>query len=598
MRNSYIIGLLALLTIMSGCSNSSNTAMLDVSHIAVSMDGDHWSLMDNAGNIVCQDEFSQRPSAVIEDMFFVKQGNSYSLYKIDELKSHQIENCFQLRDYGFFNDGLCLVTFPGERISIINKSGEKEATLEPINGHEVVSCYTYFADGLILAKLDNDHYCYLNTKGDLAFDSEFTTAGPFSDGRAVVERNGRIEVINTSGQTEFEIDKEIKLKEHFFSLDSYHFERSKAEIEYCSSDTPDLTDVAFYHGYLFGKNKNEKLQIVINKNGEVTKLPSTVHYVEAFNGTHLIFQNDNWDYGVLDINTLDVVIRCKYESIQFVDQESFLVESDDYYSVVNLKDEEQCQISDYEKVEAATYGFGIFAYKNWKDSKILSFDKTGNVISKVDFENFECFIPSWVQSDYSGIDYKVLCDNIVSHVNATGCDQYKLGATPYECGQSVSNNVQPAKVDVGLIHESPSFNISCSLLFCKNAEAAKNLTLNGIVLSIFSDKPIGQTGYGLLCNAFVNQGYKMESKYVPKSDELGAILTKGDILVYIESTALAPKAGYSSFNVFVVNNKAEYIEYIEWVIYARDLVASENCDVAVIDLPVGLPKEVDTWERR
>ena len=79
MKNSYIIGLLALLTIMSGCSNSSNTAMLDVSYIAVSMDGDHWSLMDNAGNIVCQDEFSQRPSAVIEDMFFVKQGNSYSL---------------------------------------------------------------------------------------------------------------------------------------------------------------------------------------------------------------------------------------------------------------------------------------------------------------------------------------------------------------------------------------------------------------------------------------------------------------------------------------------------------------------------------------
>ncbi|MGN0222564.1 MAG: WG repeat-containing protein [Muribaculaceae bacterium] len=533
MKISYVLGLVALLFATCACSKSADE-IIDIDYVAVKMDGDHWSLMDKDGNIVCKDEFSKRPTAAIEGMFFVEEGNGYAMYKAGE-KPEAIEDCQDLRDYGFFNDGLCLVTFPGERISIVNTKGKKVATLGPINGHEITWCNASFGDGLILARLDDDTYGYLNRKGEKAIDFKYSEATPFNEGLAVVKKDDQIMVINTSGETVFKIKEGIRIISNMFT-----------------------------HGYIWGRYESDDRCVVIDRDGNVTKCPTKVHGISSFDGTYFIFYNEDYDDGLLALKDMEIVIRAKYKNLSFLPDGNLLAHKDDYYLILNKDDEEQHRISDYEEVGIIVPGFGLFA----EDHKIITrIDYDGKALDKNEFTAIAAKIPGSVESDY--FDYAGMASKVVSLINDNGVDKYKLGSNPSKFFSNASSYTYTRYVSIDSLGSGYCYQIEGQLMFDEymadyhynydwwtgrtNSYYSWRSTcqLFSVYLNVISsERKISDRGAIQVTNLLVDKGFKIEKKTEEGVDEYCAVLSRKNILVMVNA-----KKNTNGFVVAVVKNE-------------------------------------------
>ena len=518
MKISYVIGLLALLFVVSGCSKSADE-LINIDYVAVKMDGDHWSLMDKDGNIVCKDEFSKRPTAATEGIFFVEEGKGYAMYKAGE-KPVAIESCQELRDYGFFNDGLCLVTFPGERISLVNTKGDKVATLEPINGHEITWCNAFFGDGLILARLDDDTYGYLNRKGEKAIDFKFSQATPFNEGLAVVKKDDQMMVINTSGETVFKIKEGIR-----------------------------ITSDMFNNGYIWGRYESDNRCVVIDREGNVTKCPTKVHGITDFDGTYFIFYNEDYDDGLLALKDMEIVIRAKYNSLSFLPDGNLLARKDDYYVILNKDDEELHRISDYKEVGVIAPGFGLFAEDHDVFTRI---DYDGKALDKNEFTQVSANLRSAVESDY--FDYAGMASKVVSLINDKGVGKYVIGSNPSKYFSNASSYTYTSTARIDSLGSGYCYEIQGQLQFdeymadyhynydwwtgSSNSYYSWRSTcqLFSIYLNVTSsERKISDRGASQVTNLLVDKGFKLEKKTEEGGEDFGAVLTKNNVLVFVRA---------------------------------------------------------------
>lgn len=514
MKISYVLGLVALLFVMSGCSKSSDE-LIDIDYLAVKMDGDHWSLMDKEGNIVCQDEFSNRPYAAVEGIFFVEEEKGYAMYKAGE-KPEAIEKCQGLSDFGFFNDGLCLVTFPGERISLVNTKGEKVATLEPVNGLEITWCSAFFGDDLILARLEDNTYGYLNRKGVKAIDFKYSEATPFNEGLAVVKSDDQVMVINTSGETVFKIKEGIR-----------------------------VTSDMFKNGYIWGRYESDDRYIVIDREGNVTKCPTKVHGITDFDGTYFTFYNDEYDFGLLALKDMEIVIRAKYKKLNFLPDGNLLARKDDYYVILNKDDEELHRISDYKEVGVIAPGFGLFAEDHDVFTRI---DYDGKALDKNEFTQVSANLKSSVESDF--FDYAQMASKVVDLINDKGVGKYVLGSNPSNFFSNASKYTYTSTASIDSLGSGYCYEIKGKLQFSESMadyqfsydwqSGSSNsyyswrstCQLDYIYLTISSsERKISEHGAIQVTNLLVDKGFKLLKKTDEGAETFAAVLTKNNILV-------------------------------------------------------------------
>ena len=533
MKFSYVLGLLALLFATCACSKSADE-IIDIDYVAVKMDGDHWSLMDKDGNIVCKDEFSKRPTAAVEGIFFVEEGKGYAMYKAGE-KPEAIEECQDLRDFGFFNDGLCLVTFPGERISLVNTKGEKVATLEPINGHEITWCNAFFGDDLILARLDDDNYGYLNRKGEKAIDFKFSQAKPFNEGLAVVKSDDQFMVINTSGETVFKIKEGIR-----------------------------ITSDMFNHGYIWGRYESDNRCVIIDREGNITKCPTKVSGITDFDGTHFIFYNEDFDGGLMALKDMEIVIRAKYKRLNFLPDGNLLARKDDYYVILNKDDEEQHRISDYKEVGVIVSGFGLFAEDHDVFTRI---DYDGKALDKNEFTQISANLRNSVESDF--FDYAQMASKVVDLINDKGVGKYVLGSNPSKYFSNASSYTYTRTARIDSLGSGYCYEIKGQLQFDEymadyhydydwwsgrtNSYYSwrSSCQLSAIYLNIISaERKISDRAASQVTNLLVDKGFKLEKKTEEGGEEFAAVLTKNNILVLISATK-----NENSFGIAVVKNE-------------------------------------------
>lgn len=530
MKFSYFLGFVGLLMAMCGCSKSPAS----VDYVAVKMDGDRWSLMDKDGEIICQDEFSNCPTAVVEGMFFVQEGNGYSLYKAGD-KPEAVGSCQGLSDYGYFNDGLCLVTFPGERISIINTKGEKVATFGPINGHEVEQCFSYISDDLILAKLDDGTYGYINKKGEKAIDFKYNKAYPFNEGLAIVKKDDKTMVINTSGETVFKIQDEIK-----------------------------IVSEVFVHGYIFGYYKSDDRWVIIDEEGTITKCPSSVEEITAFDGTYFIFKSER-EYGLMALKDMETVVRAKYKSLVLLEDGNYLAEKDDYYIIINAEDEELHRISDYDNVFEIGSGFGLFAEDHDNYSRI---DYDGKAKDKNTFKQVAFLVSGSVESDF--FDYGKMASTVIGLIKENGVGKYQLGASPSTYFSNPSNYTYTSSTSaiVDTVGEPKQYSFNLDLMFDGSMASYQydyhwllgryneryswndNSKLYRIDINVSSSsRRISDRGAAEVASALVKQGFKLDKQTPESTTEYAALLTKDNMLIFIS----ANKRFYS-FHIEVYQN--------------------------------------------
>lgn len=514
MKISYFFGLAAVLLAMTGCSKS-NDWLVDIDYIPVKMeDSESWSLIDKDGNIVCKDEFKKRPTSVTEGMFFVYEGEGYSLYKVGD-KPEEVSNCQKLKDHSFFNDGRCLVTFPGERISVIDKDGNKVATLGPINGHEVTRAYGYFGEGLIVAELDDGTCGYLNMDGKKALDFKYSDAGFFYEGLAVVVKDDKVMVINPKGETVFKVKNDIE-----------------------------LSDDAFYHGYIWGRYESDGRVVIIDNKGNVTKCPEKVERIKAFDGDYFIFRGSD-GYGLMALDETEIVIRAKYDSMEFTGGGNLLVKKDDHFLIINTNDEEQCRIDDYSSVGIAAPGFGLWAQDG---NTIVRIGEDGKQLDKnVAFNDVDIDIHLSISSDY--FDYDGLTKALTALINDNGVDKYRFGSNPSNYFSNPSTYSYDSSASIGEIAKTSLYEIEGEVHFDTSMTSSvfdydtysydyqwnSISQLDKVTLTITAVRSISDTGVGKITDALTKKGFTVASKSDADDYKYEVTLTKGDLEIKIEA---------------------------------------------------------------
>ncbi|MDE7381429.1 MAG: WG repeat-containing protein [Muribaculaceae bacterium] len=385
---------------MVSCKSESESPF-DVTLFPVRIEDDgRWSMIDKEGKIVYADEFKNEPSLVVNGIFSVKEGDDdhYVLYQAND-KPQPIKNCDNLKDAGIFSEGLIPVVQKNERISVVDKDGKLKFTLNPVKGKEIVISQSYFSDGLLGFRLQDNKCGFIDTNGEVAIDPKYSYISHFNEGLALVgiqsandSTKNDFTVINKKGETVFKIKK------------SYQ----------------PLSDI-FSHGYLPVRDTNEHV-LMYNTKGEATKLPAKVYNVTAWNDKTIIFCNNDYDFGIMDYEG-EIIVRPKYKHIALLPTGNYLCNNDGSYVILDNKGDQVKKIDDYENMYVVD-NWGIIA-RDKKTSTFLTFE--GESLTKEDFADIGNLLPYFVESDY--FDVGNVVNALTENITENGIGKYKMMTT-------------------------------------------------------------------------------------------------------------------------------------------------------------------------
>ena len=511
MKIRLLFGLVVVLLALS-CRAKSSGFLEETEYIPVKLVGsNNWSLMDKNGNLIYLNEIKNRPSAVNEGLFFVEEDDVYSLYRVGD-KPYAVTGYQELKDHSYFNQGYCLVTLSGERISLINKNGEKVTTLGPIDGHEVIEASGNMNEGLICAQLDNGSYGYLTLNGKTAIDFNYSEAFDFSEGLAIVRKGNQQMVINTEGGILFKINEDIQ-----------------------------LSNSQFINGHICGYHKSDYCMVIIDSVGNITKCPDSVKKIDGNVDKYYLFLSKDRKGGLIDPSNANIVIEPRYRWIQYIGDGKLLLCNDSICKIVNINGEEISQFEGYTEVFMPATGFGLIGVNN---DNYLRIDQEGNVLDNNKFsEIYPVVNNTLVHSDY--FSYESLAYNIASYINDKGVNQYLFGAKPSEILDEPSPLIDGNTELISDFVWGRLYDISYELIFdnyitkITNTNQSiwnDNCNLKMVYLTVNGKPIIAKTGLQAITNALINKGFVIEKQCNGESHKQAVALSNGNIMVLLKST--------------------------------------------------------------
>lgn len=529
---------LGLVTVLSGLftscgsDNEVDSFFEDVDLIPVTLSKDgKWSMLNDKGEIVYEDEFKNRPSICYNGVFSVEEGDGYSLYKQGKKGPELVGETENLKCVGYMKENLIPVTFPTKRISILDKNGEQKFELAPIKGSEVVSCSQSFEDGLLYIQLEDGKRGYLDTSGKVAIEPNYDKAYDFSEGLAVVgkelkdstEVKTEYSVINKKGETVF------KIKEGY-----------------------DLENHQYQNGYLYVQNEDRC--ILLDKKGEIIKFPAKIKDIEMYNDKYVIFSNDENLRGVANMEG-EIIIRPKYERLIFDKDNCFLAVKDTKDQEVVRLDKEGTEVTklDYEYVFYA----GKFGYLA-KDGKTISMiDKDGKVVGKNDFYDMSLQNSAYfgnIESDYFNVT--AIASTLVGMISPNGVGDVKID----EPASKLLSDKQPSSYSYtsyvswsDLDKTGFKYSINCQVNLTEYAAKwdydystysgsyswNPDSKVSFIALNMSAQNDWGKEGFDAILSSLKSNGWKEYKVGEMNESSYMGILKKGNLSVFVE----CPKEG-------------------------------------------------------
>lgn len=514
----------------AGCSGGSdNDPYSRIDYLAVRTGDDtNWSLYGPGGEIKFPEEFKERPSCVIEGLFSVKEGEGYTLYKATD-KCEPVKDAEGLYAVGFMSDGLIPVTHKKERISVINKSGEKKFSLDPVKGKEIVSCEAGFCEGMMMIQTEDELYGYINTKGEVVITPKYNDANSFAEGLAVVstkdkEGEEKYLVIDKKGETVFT------------------FRQGMRPVNY-----------TYESGMLVARDANDHY-VLLDTKGEVAfKCPSKVEGVGQYDNKYMVWRADDGQWGIMDLEG-NVLVRPKYNSIAIMGGDKFLANNDERAVVINTDGEESLRIEDYDRVIWA----GKFSFVAFDKKTVMFLDKEGKMFKNAEFHTaYDSWAPSrWVRSDF--FNTAAVVSDVCSMINDKGVDKYVIGEGPGAHFSNPSDYTYRSNVSIpDLDKKGYRYSISTSAYF-SSSMADYDYSFNGydyirkdywrpgcelsqIAISINTETDWGNSGSEAIVEQLKKDGFKVEAMTNKDTTTFMALLHKGNILVAVQSN----KGAYS-----------------------------------------------------
>lgn len=306
MKTLHILAAAAIAVTVASCSGKP-----ELSYMPAKAEGDsNWGLVDANGEFLFTDEFSDRPSPVVNGYFFVEEGNGYTVYKAEK-NPKQVGDLSGLKGCGFYNDGLMPVVHKGEHISFVDGSGKTKFTLEAIDSVSVSAAMNMFVNGRCAIRTSDEKWGAIDTDGNVVVKPKYENPVLFVEDIALVKdaQSGECYIIDRDGNTKASVSGNISSGGVF--IDGYTI----VQIE--------------------GPDSGEESRMAIVKgDGELTKLPSAVKYVKTWNSKYIVFESSDYEYGILSVDG-DIKVRAKYDNIELLANGKFIGNRDGKYMYVS-----------------------------------------------------------------------------------------------------------------------------------------------------------------------------------------------------------------------------------------------------------------------
>lgn len=392
------LSLIAATFMLAGCSSSTEN---DIDYLAVKSDKDsNWGMIGPDGKILFDDEFENRPSAVINGLFTVEENKGISVYKAAE-KPELVADLEGLKDAGVMSDGVIPATRPGERIKYYNADGKMVFELLPYKKKELTNVRAYFSDGMAAVWDEEDNIGFINNKGEMKIEPKYATCTEFSEGYAAVVKKADMEKEDEAGESAESEDGP--------SYPTYIINKKGEEVA-------KLTGIAITSNMIGGKfaaKKGDRYGFV-DKKGEFTKLPSKVQSIWDFNEKFVVYTSEDSKVGVMNMDG-EIVIRAKYEYISMMPGDKFLCKSNSKkFYIVNANDERE---TTFEDMDYLVYlkGFGLIG---GEEHAISFYKEDGEPLIKNDFYDISASANSLVTTDY--FNATGAADKLASYITENG----------------------------------------------------------------------------------------------------------------------------------------------------------------------------------
>lgn len=432
--------LAAALTLLTVASCSSKP---EVKYMPAKADGDsRWGLVDAEGNFLFVDEFDHRPSPVVNGFFFVEEGDGYSVYKAEK-SPKPVGDLTELKDAGFYNCGVMPVVRRNEHITFVDNEGKVKFTLDKVDGVEVMTCGNIFindrcsfstADGKWGA-IDSDGNVVIKPKYDsmFAFVEDYTVAVEKDSGNAVI--------IDKDGNVKSTISEKVRSGMPF--IDGHAVIR-------CGE--PEKYEYTYY---------------VVNKDGELDKLPSSVSSVNEWNDKYIVFsaKNTDYKYGIMTIDG-EITVRAKYDAIGILPNGKFIGVRNDKYEYINPADGETDSFGDdeiypairdiYQMSKVFDFKFELVESED-DDYQLVGFDGEDRGKEMSDYSTKIALYE--IESDY--FDYEAVTNDVMKLFDAQGLKGYPFGSQMknyVDPSRSASSYSYISSIDVPAPTDIPQFS--------------------------------------------------------------------------------------------------------------------------------------------
>lgn len=309
-----MIALAAAVTLLCGCGEKSEQSSR-LSYLPVQMDKNaDWSIIDKDGKEVVKEEYPADASisSVSDDgSFWVKSGDKYQLFSIDQPKQPLIDDEFT-QVTAFEETGLSAVGSPNTPIRIIDTKGRIVATL----GTDIKRCYGFYNGYAPIQNVDN-LYGIIDKKGNVIVKPAYADMRSFGNGTVLAMKQGGDKtwiIIDMKGEKQGEINTE-KYQPQWFTNDM---------ITAVPVDDPSAP------------------LVVLDKTGKklfnIRKAPAEKNRFQSFRDGYMVFVDEEGKYGVVD-NQGETMIRSRYEDMFNLCRGEFAAKKGDKWGVVNVKDE-------------------------------------------------------------------------------------------------------------------------------------------------------------------------------------------------------------------------------------------------------------------
>jgi len=275
------------------------------------------------GDVLFENEFRMPPTDPTGEVFFVMTGKDYKWQIFDVANPTTPVSDDLYEGIMPFNEDVTIAVKDGECIKIIDKQGNEVKALDKV-GEDIVYIACGFQDGLSIIVTDSG-FGAVNTQGEVVVKPKYCYLSSFSDQVAIGmenkyrdedKENRIISVINTRGETLFTF-KATK----YYDYGEFH----KGLLSVCKKDDDEM-----------------RWGFIDKAGNEIVRPTAKNAMIGDWNDKVFVFSDgDQW--GLKTIPNGDILIRCKYDKLEFADPDGTLLwageysNSDHKWSLLNRK---------------------------------------------------------------------------------------------------------------------------------------------------------------------------------------------------------------------------------------------------------------------